>query len=88
MHNLKKDIGLRVRELRKKIFPSAEAAAAAGVATWPHNVMRHSFASYHLALHRDAPLTAHELGHSSPCQENVNMRAGRAAAMRCGPVRW
>jgi len=32
----------------------------------PPNAMRHSFATYHLALYRDAGLTAHELGHSSP----------------------
>ena len=30
---------------------------------WTPDLMRHSFATYHLALHRDAALTAHELGH-------------------------
>lgn len=30
---------------------------------WPHDATRHSFASYHLAMHRDAAATAHELGH-------------------------
>ncbi len=38
----------------------------AGIDPWPEDVMRHSFATYHLALHRDAGLTAHELGHQSP----------------------
>lgn len=37
---------------------------AAGIAVWPHNALRHSFASYHLALHNDAGLTAALLGHS------------------------
>jgi integrase len=35
------------------------------VTPWPHNALRHSFASYHLALNRDAASTALELGHSS-----------------------
>lgn len=30
---------------------------------WPHDATRHSFASYHLAMYRDAAATAHELGH-------------------------
>ena len=39
---------------------------AAGITIWPHNAARHSFATYHLALHQDAPRTAHELGHANP----------------------
>ena len=31
---------------------------------WPHDCMRHTFATMHLAHHRDAALTAHELGHT------------------------
>ena len=31
---------------------------------WPHDAMRHSFASYHLAKHRNENTTAHEMGHS------------------------
>jgi len=42
------------------------ALAKAEIDAWPHNVMRHSFASYHLALHRDAPRTSYELGHTRP----------------------
>lgn len=38
---------------------------AAGLLRWPHNAMRHSFASYHLAAGRDWPRTAFELGHGS-----------------------
>lgn len=31
---------------------------------WPQNVMRHSFASYHYALHRSADLTSSEMGNT------------------------
>lgn len=31
--------------------------------TWPRNALRHSFASYHLALHQDAAKSALQLGH-------------------------
>ena len=36
----------------------------AGISKWPEDVMRHSFATYHLALYQDAPKTSHELGHT------------------------
>ena len=36
----------------------------AGIAPWPPDVMRHSFASYHLAAHGDANATALQLGHA------------------------
>ena len=39
---------------------------AAGIAKWPHNALRHSFASYHLAKHGDAPRLALDMGHVSP----------------------
>lgn len=32
---------------------------------WPPNACRHSFASYHLALHQDAAATALQLGHTN-----------------------
>jgi integrase len=38
---------------------------AAGIAGWPHNGLRHSFGSYHLALHGDAVRTAQQMGHRS-----------------------
>lgn len=31
---------------------------------WPHDCMRHTYASHHVAMHRDAALTAHEMGHT------------------------
>jgi integrase len=39
---------------------------AAGLACWPNNGLRHSFASYRLAAIHDAPRVASELGHTSP----------------------
>lgn len=36
---------------------------AAGLKDWPHNALRHSFASYHLAKFQNAARTAHILGH-------------------------
>src|SRR5262249_39078441 len=38
----------------------------AGLSEWPHNSLRHSFASYRLADTNNAPLVASELGHTSP----------------------
>ena len=40
----------------------AECAKAAGI-KWPKNAMRHSFASYHFAHHKNASLTMALLGH-------------------------
>jgi integrase len=39
---------------------------AAGLGEWRTNALRHSYGSYHLAHHQDAPKTAFQLGHSSP----------------------
>jgi integrase len=39
---------------------------AAGLARWPTNGLRHSFASYRLAAIHDAPRVSAELGHTSP----------------------
>jgi integrase len=39
---------------------------AAGLARWPLNGLRHSWASYRLADIQDPPRVAHELGHTSP----------------------
>ncbi len=36
----------------------------AGIKKWPKNCMRHCFASYHLAEHKSAGLTALQLGHA------------------------
>jgi site-specific recombinase XerC len=52
--------GLKLDRQRDK----ARALRAAG-ARWPHNAARHSFATYHLALHQDAARTSLMLGHHS-----------------------
>jgi len=39
---------------------------ASGLARWPKNGLRHSFASYRLAAIHDAPRVAAELGHTTP----------------------
>ena len=36
------------------------------VGHWPHDAMRHSYASYHFAMYRDSGLTAKNLGHPNP----------------------
>lgn len=41
---------------------------AAGIADWPANAMRHSFATYHLAMFENAAKTAFELGHTQGVQ--------------------
>jgi integrase len=41
-------------------------ATEIGLARWPNNGLRHSFASYHLAKHQNAPQLALEMGHSTP----------------------
>jgi integrase len=48
---------------RKKL---ERARKAAKLSTWPGNGLRHSFASYRLAITHDAPRVASELGHTSP----------------------
>jgi integrase len=40
-----------------------ETRTAAGIAEWPDNALRHSFASYHLAHFKDAAALALEMGH-------------------------
>jgi integrase len=41
-------------------------AAKLGWDGFPENALRHSFATYHLAQCKSAPLTAFQMGHSSP----------------------
>ena len=42
-----------------------DAREGAGIKQWPANAARHSFASYHLAEHKDAGKTSLELGHAN-----------------------
>jgi integrase len=46
----------------RRLFRAAHKEA--GIGSWPKNALRHSFASYHLGLHRNAAATALELGHT------------------------
>ena len=41
-------------------------ATEIGLKRWPNNGLRHSFASYYLAKHQNAPQLALEMGHSTP----------------------
>ena len=50
--------------VRQYLQAKGEAFVRAGVAN-PGNVLRHSFASYHLALHKDPPRTAYLMQHTS-----------------------
>jgi integrase len=47
-------------DFRQRIL---EDRRRAGITTWPHNGLRHSFASYHLAHFRDPRELALEMGH-------------------------
>jgi integrase len=42
-----------------------KALALAGIERWVPNGCRHSFATYHYALHQSADMTAAQLGHSN-----------------------
>ena len=62
------------RNLKGRIIPvsrttfhsyATRLAVKLGYEQWPHNALRHSFASYHLAQWEDAGKTAHQLGHTS-----------------------
>lgn len=54
---------LPLRNAGQKMAELARRVIAAGV-PWPQNAPRHSFCSYHLALHENAALTARQAGHS------------------------
>lgn len=47
----------------KQIREVTAAGRAAGITSWPQDGLRHSFGSYYLALHQDAPETALQMGH-------------------------
>lgn len=52
---------------------------------WPENCLRHSFASYHLAMWEDAGKTAFQLGHTSP---QMVYKAYARAVKKADAVRW
>jgi integrase len=47
-------------------FNIDELRKAVELSEWPNNGLRHSFASYHLAKHQNAPKLALEMGHTTP----------------------
>jgi integrase/recombinase XerD len=68
------------------------ARRRAGIKDWGReksNALRHSFCSYHLALHEDAPLTAARAGHMDTKMifRNYNNRVKKAAAERYFGIR-
>jgi len=54
----------RLRQNGERMLREA-AMKAAKIKTWPVDVLRHSFGSYHLAKHNDAAKTALEMGHTT-----------------------
>ncbi len=58
-----KDEGLLVESPYKFRKGCDNAREKAKINDWPHNAGRHSFASYHLAMHENAGKTAMALGH-------------------------
>ena len=49
---------------------------------WHHDCMRHTYASHHFAMYRDAGLTAKNLGHPNPTllRKDYNNAVTRAEA--------
>ena len=71
---------LPLRNLRRRWERAREVLGRC----WPHDAMRHSYASYHFAMYRDAGLTAKNLGHPSPTllRKDYNNAVTRAEAER------
>jgi len=62
-----------------------QAARRAGIDDWPNNALRHSFASYHLAMHEDAATTAFLMGHRD---SNLVYSTYARAVRRSDAVKW
>jgi integrase len=61
------------------------AEAVLGLPEWPHNALRHSFASYHLAMWEDAGKTAFQMGHTSSAMVHQNYAR---AVRKVDAVQW
>ena len=57
--------GLVVESAKRMRLHRLAAMKAAKIKAWPLNGLRHSYASYHLALYSNAAKTAEQLGHST-----------------------
>ena len=44
---------------------AGRSAGQMGWKEWPDDILRHSYGSYHLAKHRNAALTAEQMGHKN-----------------------
>jgi integrase len=73
--NLKAWLAPYSKNTTERIWTKSESAfynetedcrKAAGLEKWPQNGLRHSFASYHLAKHRNAADLSLDMGHISP----------------------
>ena len=83
-----RNFGKRQRKLRARmgrilarIQPGSKEAERWAV-DWPDNCLRHSFASYHLAIREDAGATAYQMGHTAPhtlCREYARAVRRQAA---------
>lgn len=76
-------VGDSSRQFRTALARTRESALGSG--KWPANAARHSFASYHLALHEDSGKTALALGHQSPA---VLYRHYRALVTKQAGEEW
>ena len=78
----------RTERLRQRMQAVMKRAGLAGWQRWeewPHNCLRHSFASYLLAKCQDAGYVAHQMGHTSPTM--VHQSYARAVR-QADAVKW
>jgi integrase len=65
-----RNFGKRQRRLRARMGKVSRRIGAPWAQRWqedwPDNCLRHSFASYHLAMREDAGATAYQMGHTAP----------------------
>lgn len=78
------DDAKRAAGFRGRSLPSEEVAGASGLVEWPQDALRHSYASYHIALNENADALALQLGHESTSLifSNYRHRVKKADAER------
>jgi integrase len=80
--------GIEVKKLRQRMGKVAGRINAPWAGrwqkNWPDNCLRHSFASYHLAMWEDAGKTAYQMGHTNPqtVYQNYFRAVRKSAAQR------
>jgi hypothetical protein len=55
---------LRMNGKERQMPPHERLQVLAKLTPWPRNVLRHSFSSYHFAIHKNEAPTAAEMGNS------------------------